>query len=199
MYAACMQHEQAGNDGPVWAIAPSRFGKRVKSQREAVGWSQRELSERLAELGVKLDTSAITRIENGSRDPRLKEATAIAHALEIRFSELLNFNEDPWAALYSARVDLEKATSQLREAYEGAVDGVDHIHTLLNRPDVQEAIKQWSPQKEIDDAVHLCNSLAMTLDDYDPAYMLRDLSLKLIKMGEPTFSVSDDGVGGAEA
>lgn len=65
------------------------FGARVKLARERLGITQQQLSDRLRVLGLKVDTSAITRIEGGSRDPRLSEAQAIAHAFGIALLDLI--------------------------------------------------------------------------------------------------------------
>lgn len=69
---------------PHWVV--SNFGKLLREARTAAGWTQKELVERLSEKGVQLDTSAITRMEKGQREPRLREA--------IEISELLDFSLD---------------------------------------------------------------------------------------------------------
>lgn len=51
--------------------------------------TQLQLQERLeAEFGIKLDTSGITRIEAGQREPRLSEALAIAAILDFGLNNL---------------------------------------------------------------------------------------------------------------
>lgn len=64
------------------------FGTKVRKAREERGLTQRQLSEMLAgnEYRVHLDNSAITRIENGAREPRLREAIALADVLEFSLS-----------------------------------------------------------------------------------------------------------------
>lgn len=60
------------------------FAERAKSARLRAGLTQQQLFERLRdETGVRLDTSAITRIEAGQREPRLGEALAIARVLNF--------------------------------------------------------------------------------------------------------------------
>lgn len=65
------------------------FGKRVATAREQRQVSQRLLSSMLAELGVSLDSAALSRIEQGKRSPKLQEASAIADALHIPLSDLM--------------------------------------------------------------------------------------------------------------
>lgn len=55
----------------------------MRGYREELGWSQRRLSEEVARLGVKLDQSAITRIERGDREPKYSEVVAISEALHM--------------------------------------------------------------------------------------------------------------------
>ena len=52
------------------------FGDNVRRARAIKGWSQRRLAEALDVRGVKLDPSAVTRIERGVREVKLREAAA---------------------------------------------------------------------------------------------------------------------------
>src|SRR5689334_11731469 len=65
------------------------FGERAKAARIEAGITQVQLQERLeAEFGIKLDSSGITRIEAGQREPRLSEALAIAAILDFGLNNL---------------------------------------------------------------------------------------------------------------
>lgn len=64
------------------------FGVRVRKARNDRKWSQRTLAEELDKLGVKLDPSAVTRIERGTREVKLREAAAIATALAVPLQDL---------------------------------------------------------------------------------------------------------------
>lgn len=59
------------------------LGRKVRSLRDAKGWSQ----ERLAEH-ADLDRSYIAGIEVGGRNPSLKALERLAGALSVRLSEL---------------------------------------------------------------------------------------------------------------
>lgn len=64
------------------------FGTRMKSERVHAGMTQAELAKRIAdEFEIKLDTSGITRIEAGQREPRLSEALAIAEILGLELAD----------------------------------------------------------------------------------------------------------------
>lgn len=58
-----------------------QFARRTRLLRDAFGWSQTGLAARLGEHGLKVDGTAITRLERGTRTIRLNEAVAIAHEL----------------------------------------------------------------------------------------------------------------------
>jgi transcriptional regulator with XRE-family HTH domain len=69
------------------------FGGRLRQERDRRGWSQQEMSRRLAELGIRLHSTAITRIERGERSVRLSEAQALADVLEMPLGMLLVSHE----------------------------------------------------------------------------------------------------------
>jgi transcriptional regulator with XRE-family HTH domain len=75
--------QDGDRDGADWSVFNEKFGDVVRDARERRQWSQRRLAELLDEAGVRLDPSAITRIERGTRDVKLREATAIASVLGI--------------------------------------------------------------------------------------------------------------------
>lgn len=58
------------------------FGPQLRAVREALGWSQREVIRRLADLGVEMDPAALNHIETGQRSIGLDEALELAAALE---------------------------------------------------------------------------------------------------------------------
>jgi transcriptional regulator with XRE-family HTH domain len=57
------------------------FASRVREVREGRRWSQQDLIDRLGELGLRMDRSALARIEGGRRGVSLDEALTIAAAL----------------------------------------------------------------------------------------------------------------------
>ena len=105
------------------------FGQRMKAARLEAGLTQAELQQRLAERCVPLDTSAITRLEAGGREPRLTEALAIAATLgfgltdlaapateiDAYMSEVRQLMEQSRAALLNLLRSVDKATDVLRQ------------------------------------------------------------------------------------
>lgn len=68
-------------------MTDSRFGDLMRERREAKGWSQRHFAEVLHQAGLRLDPSAISRIESDGRDVKLSEALTISRLLGFQLSE----------------------------------------------------------------------------------------------------------------
>ena len=68
----------------MWNMQPElMFGDRVRELREEHGMSQAGLAARLGRLGVKIDPSAIARLEKGKRSIRIGEAVRIAEVFGV--------------------------------------------------------------------------------------------------------------------
>jgi len=64
------------------------FQRRMREERERRGISQRDMVQRLADLGHPMAQPAITRIESGKRKVSLDEAVLIAVALDMAPEQL---------------------------------------------------------------------------------------------------------------
>jgi transcriptional regulator with XRE-family HTH domain len=72
----------------------TRFGQRIRQEREARGWTQAQVAARLAEEGIRLHPSAIAKIEdrrstNRPRMIRLDEAKAFATIFGATVDDLI--------------------------------------------------------------------------------------------------------------
>lgn len=83
----------------------SLFGRAVRAARQERRWSQRELSEQVRHT-VKLDPTAITRIETGERNVRLEEAVALADALDLSLDVAARWHPDGGPAQFNQYADL---------------------------------------------------------------------------------------------
>jgi transcriptional regulator with XRE-family HTH domain len=63
----------------------TRLGSKIKRLREANNWSQSELTR-----AAGLTHGLVSRLEDGTGNPSLKTLAAIAKALDVTISELLN-------------------------------------------------------------------------------------------------------------
>src|ERR1700722_4238666 len=116
------------------------FGERAKDALIEAGMTQVQLQERLgAEFGLNLDTSGITRIEAGQREPRLSEALAIAAILDFGINNLT-----PTAP------DLDFYMSHLRELMH---ESRETLLTLLRSVDQVTEFVQRNPGCVGDDGI----------------------------------------------
>lgn len=81
------------NDGPGSNTVDRGVGYRVRTARESLRWTQRELAERLHELGWTIDPTGITRIEAGERALRVNQLYLVAKALQTQPTNLLQDDE----------------------------------------------------------------------------------------------------------
>ena len=59
------------------------FAIRLREAREARGWRQQDLADRMSQLGSPMDRTTLAKIEKGKREARLGEVIALAAALDV--------------------------------------------------------------------------------------------------------------------
>lgn len=105
------------------------FAERAKAARRRAGLTQQQLSHRLeTEADVSLDTSGITRIEAGQREPRLSEALALARVLEFELDDLI-----PRADLDFYLTDAKRLMDESRAALVKMLRSVEPVIDLVRR------------------------------------------------------------------
>jgi transcriptional regulator with XRE-family HTH domain len=105
------------------------FAERAKAARLRAGLTQQQVCDRLEEEAeVELDTSAITRIEAGQREPRLGEALAIAQVLGFALDNLV-----PRAELDFYMSDVKRLMDESRTALVNMVRSVDPVIDFVRR------------------------------------------------------------------
>lgn len=121
------------------AIFGESFGRNLRAAREQKGWSQRELAAALQTRGVKLDPSAVTRIERGTREVKLREAATMANCLNVDLNELLipQIN-DPLSRALQIR---GQAASCLRAAWIGFAQFGMLVQSLTDLLDTSRATR----------------------------------------------------------
>lgn len=105
-------------------------GRNVRAYREARGWTQRQLADRLRELGWPLDDTAITRVEKGQRSLRVAQARQIAAALEKPISVL--FTSDTYARLNSTGLEYVTRLNDLGRAMARFLEQEDELRRVLD-------------------------------------------------------------------
>lgn len=97
-----------------WADPESLASWNLKRIRKAMGVSQQQISERLAQIpgGVRLAQTQIAKIERGERPWRMNELFAISGALNIDWREFFDArgaSEDKKLVLLAARLKYQEA------------------------------------------------------------------------------------------
>lgn len=87
-------------------------GRQMRFLRGRDGLSQTALAERLTELGMKVDGSAVTRMERGTRAITVNELVTIAKALDVPVPYLLHSVSMPEVELQIARQDAADLSRQ---------------------------------------------------------------------------------------
>ncbi len=103
------------------------FASGVREAREARGWTQVDLARHLAETGVRLDPTAITRLERGDRSVKIGEAVAIAASLGLSIEDVLRHGATMTRALTAHRaIDVlahaERELARLRSLLSAQLD-----------------------------------------------------------------------------
>lgn len=100
---------------------------RVALEREVRGWSTTELAERVTRAGVKMNQTAVWRIENGSprRRINLDEALAFSRVFELPLEELMS------PPLEGLDIDSRRLVQEAVEAFYEARDARDRLHRAV--------------------------------------------------------------------
>lgn len=107
------------------------FARRLREEREKVGISQTALAHRLSErLGVTIYSTAVTKMENGSRAIKIEEAVAVAEIFDVSLISLVTERDPVDARLEELRRELGRQQARLDEAqneYQQAMVAMAHI------------------------------------------------------------------------
>ncbi|MFB7745631.1 helix-turn-helix transcriptional regulator [Streptomyces sp. NPDC056132] len=97
---------------------------RVALEREVRGWSTTELADRVTKAGVKMNQTAVWRIEHGEprRRINLDEALAFARVFELPLEELMS------PPLEGIDMDGRRLVQEAVEAFYESRDAQDRLH-----------------------------------------------------------------------
>jgi len=111
------------------------FGRRLRQERERLGWRLKDLADAVAGKGIRLHPSAYAKMETGLREPDLTEAVTIAQALGQPLGAMLIAGAGDRAA------EVEALTRQATAAAESAGESTILAARLLNEAlDLAEAL-----------------------------------------------------------
>jgi transcriptional regulator with XRE-family HTH domain len=146
-----MQDGDGDDSDGTGAVLNKRFGDLVREKREEKEWSQRRLAELLEEAGVRLDPSAITRIERGTRDVKLREADAIASVLGFDLGRSLRqiaLSTDQQFRMGVAALEL--SANRARKRLVEVLDQVDQITVKLDPETEERLMKEGGFSERVD-------------------------------------------------
>jgi transcriptional regulator with XRE-family HTH domain len=100
---------------------------RVALEREVRGWSTTELAERVTKAGVRMNQTAVWRIENGEprRRINLDEALAFSRVFELPLEELMS------PPLEGIDMDGRRLVQEAVEAFYESRDAQDRLHRAV--------------------------------------------------------------------
>lgn len=161
--------------------AERRFVKRVKEMREAHGWTQGQLAERMVERGVKYASqSTVSRLEQGGRPIRLIEAQALAVIFRRTIWEMmsdeprvevLSFTQINLRALINARMEYRKIRDSLAAMLSNAAA---MIHDLDQKfPEGEQGLDPEVVERVKGLRTGLDKQMSLALQDFDKAELMR--------------------------
>lgn len=117
--------------------AESRFGNRVRFEREQRGWSQSELAQRVSERGVAMHPSTITKIEardaEKPRSIRLDEAYVLSQVFGTSLETMLGTER-----AYDAAATVAAVHSECHNFGNELTRMMANMHTTLRRSNASE-------------------------------------------------------------
>lgn len=84
------------------------FGTWMRMRRTMIGMKQSELAEKVTQAGIKIDHSAVARIEKAKRRIDLDEAVVIARILGVDLAYMLNTDYPDDIGEWWARLNAER-------------------------------------------------------------------------------------------
>lgn len=102
----------------------ARFARRIRELRESNGWSQTEVSSRLAEFGQTIGPSRISSIELRGQGVTLDLAEAFSQAFDVPLWTLLDLDDDIQAYVLE---HVEMIQSLLHAASQSAAELLDRV------------------------------------------------------------------------
>lgn len=121
-----MQDEHGGSQAPL-LYSEGNVAARVALEREVRGWSTTELAARMTKAGVKMNQTAVWRIENAEprRRINLDEALGFARVFELPLEELMS------PPLEGIDLDGRRLVHEAVEAFYECRDAQDRLHNAV--------------------------------------------------------------------
>ncbi|MDU0347401.1 XRE family transcriptional regulator [Actinomyces sp. MRS3W] len=154
---------------------PQSLGTRIREVRTRAGMSQQQLGEQ-----VRLERTAVNKIEAGTRKVSALELSSIARALHVRMAA---FFEEPVAAVVAHRSSqgLDTVDSQIDALLADLADEVRLVHSLRSLTAAAPTQAWKRPDSEAE--VEAMAAKARDLLNYDQAEPVREIQDRLATAG----------------
>ncbi|WP_369391805.1 helix-turn-helix domain-containing protein [Streptomyces sp. CG1] len=115
-----------GGDVPL-LYSEGNIAARVAMEREVRGWSTTELADRVTKAGVRMNQTAVWRIENGNPRRRINvdEAIGFARVFELPLEELMS------PPLEGIDLEGRRLVQEAVEAFYESRDAQDRLHRAV--------------------------------------------------------------------
>ena len=121
------------SNGPNDDPSPDRLvGRSIRRAREKVGLTQKELSDRLTQSGWEIDSTAVTRIEKGTRAVRVNQLYLIAAVLETSPTRLMQSESEQIGDLYETCVEFVWRVASDAHILAGSIELLHHALTTVD-------------------------------------------------------------------
>lgn len=118
------------------ALRPTEIvGRRIREARDALGWTQRQLADRLREIGRDTDRATIARVEQGKTLAALDMVVAISAALHVPLVHLLVPRGDEEAVAITPELVVDAPTARAWVRGLGLLPGEDALDIWPHLPE----------------------------------------------------------------
>lgn len=168
------------------------FGQNLREARVRKGWSQRRLADALGSRGLKLDPSAVTRIEHGYRVIKLQEAAVAAECLGVDLQELMKpTGADPLPVVLELLKNAEVKLHAARTAFAEMALNVRSAEAFLQmHPDLVEDLCRLRGADETRDAHAFLVQELEAMTSGTPVVEVSDAEERLLKLLQQTVSAA---------
>jgi transcriptional regulator with XRE-family HTH domain len=147
----------------------SRFGERLKAERERRRWTQPKMADLLSEKGIApMHATTIAKIEAGSRSVRINEAVGIADLFEMSVDALLGRQEPDDTTFAFALVtlagyvwDLNRQVVQAKQVAGDIADQLEDAGERFDSPHI-EALQRVA--RDMEDQLEAAHAQARRIE-----------------------------------
>lgn len=109
-------------------ISDAAIGRRIQQLREARGFSQADLAQRLREAGVNWSQGTLSKVESGERPVRLVETPTVARVLRTKIYDLV-YSHMP----LQTESDTKQRVRAALDVLDNATESAENVYVIFDR------------------------------------------------------------------